>query len=143
MQYTIEIPDNLAWAVGAARMSNQAQMEGDNAVANSDAEFLQWVMGKEVARWAERAKPPVVIGNVPQSVTRRQARQALIMAGLFDQVQPAIDAIVDAQQRALMQSEWDDSQMFERNRPALITMATALGLSSAQVDDLFRAAAAL
>ncbi|MCA0214506.1 MAG: hypothetical protein LCH79_15180 [Proteobacteria bacterium] len=83
-------------------------------------------------------RPPV-----PQSVTRRQAKQALALNNLLHLVQPAIDAITDETQRTLMQIEWADSQEFHRNRPALIGLATALGLTSEQLDSLFVQAAAL
>ena len=75
--------------------------------------------------------------HVPRSVTRRQARQALLLSGKLAQVQPAIDSIPDPIQRGMVQIEWDDSQTFERNRPTLIALATAIGLDSAQVDNLF------
>ena len=81
--------------------------------------------------------------KVPQKVTRRQARQALLLAGLLASVQPAIDAIADATERGLMQIWWDDSLDFERSNSALITMATALGLDSAAIDSLFVTAATL
>ncbi|SFB73993.1 hypothetical protein SAMN05216344_102158 [Polaromonas sp. OV174] len=84
--------------------------------------------------------PPPVI---PAAVTRRQARQALLLAGLLADVQPAIDAIPDPVQRGLAQIEWDDSQMFERHRPLLIALATALGLDAAALDALFVTAEAL
>lgn len=74
---------------------------------------------------------------VPQAVTRRQAKQALLLAGLLHEVQPAIDAIADVTQRGLMQLEWDESLNFERNRPGLIQLAGALGLNSAALDQLF------
>lgn len=77
-------------------------------------------------------KPPI-----PQSVTRRQAKEALRQSGKLALVQPAIDAIADADERAKMQIEWDESQEFERNRPSLIAMATAIGLDSAGIDQLF------
>lgn len=80
---------------------------------------------------------------IPQQVTRRQARQALLLAGLLSSVQPKIDAIVDATERGLMQIWWDDSLDFERSNTALITMATALGLDSAAIDSLFVTAATL
>ena len=80
---------------------------------------------------------------VPASVTRRQAKQALLLNGLLANVQPAIDAIPDATQRAMIQIEWDDSQVFERDRPALIALGSALGLTSVQLDDLFIGAAQL
>lgn len=75
--------------------------------------------------------------SVPVSVTRRQAKQALLLNGLLANVQPAIDAIPDVAQRAMIQIEWDDSQVFERDRPALIALGSALGLTSVQLDDLF------
>ena len=81
--------------------------------------------------------------SVPASVTRRQAKQALLLNGLLANVQPAIDAIPDAAQRAMIQIEWDDSQVFERDRPALIALGSALGLTSVQLDDLFIGAAQL
>lgn len=74
---------------------------------------------------------------VPHSVTRRQARQALLLAGLLDSVDPAIAAIPDTTQRRLAQIEWQDSLEFERQRPLLISLATALGLDSAALDQLF------
>jgi len=85
------------------------------------------------------APPP----TIPQSVTRRQARQALLLAGKLGLVQPAIDAIPDATQRGLLQIEWDDAQEFDRNRPSLIAIGGAIGLDAAGIDALFVQAAAL
>lgn len=93
----------------------------------SEAEFLEMLSEAVLT-------VPVV---VPTSVTRRQARQALLLAGLLNKVQPAIDAIPDATQRALVQIEWDDSQVFERNRPVLVALGTALGMTSDSLDNLF------
>lgn len=99
------------------------------------------------AAWVSRAytapppAPPTI--SVPQQVTRRQARQALLLAGLLGSVQPAIDAIEDATQRGLAQIEWDDSQVFERQRPLLIALAAAIGLDSDDLDELFVTAATL
>lgn len=95
---------------------------------------------EEIAEIAARASAPP---PVPQQVTRRQARQALLLAGLLDDVQPAIDAIPDATQRALAQIEWDDSLEFLRNRPLVIQIGTALGLDDAGLDQLFIQAASL
>jgi len=100
---------------------------------SSEAAFL------ELAATAPLAPPP----TVPQWVTRRQARQALLLAGYLHAVQPAIDAIADPVQRALVQIEWDDSLHFERHRPALQALAAALGMSTHDLDLLFIAAAQL
>lgn len=76
-------------------------------------------------------------------VTRRQARQALVLAGLLDQVQPIIDAIADPMQRRLAQVAWDDSADFKRDDPFLLKVGVALSLTDQQIDDLFATAASL
>lgn len=81
-----------------------------------------------------------IVRRVPDKVTARQAVQALIAVGKLHLVQPAINAISDPQQRAMVQAEWDKSQDFERNRPTLIALATAIGLDTAALDALFIAA---
>lgn len=77
------------------------------------------------------------LATVPRTVTRRQARQALLLRGTLALVQPAIDAIHDATQRGLMQIEWDDSLSFDRDRPSLIAIGTAIGYDSDALDDIF------
>ncbi len=78
--------------------------------------------------------------RVPEKVTARQAVQSLISVNKLHLVQPAIDAIADPVQRAMVQAEWDKSQDFERSRPTLIALATAIGLDAAGLDALFIAA---
>jgi hypothetical protein len=104
---------------------------------------LDGVLGEMSQQEFERQQADELRARVPQRVTRRQARQALLLAGKLDQVQPAIDAIADPTQRGLAQIEWDDSQVFERRRPFLVQIGTALGLDDAALDQLFFAAAAL
>ena len=74
---------------------------------------------------------------IPQKLSRAQARGALILVGLIDQVQTAIDTIEDPLQRALLQNDWDNRQDFQRDYPQLLTIATALGLTDEQIDQLF------
>lgn len=87
--------------------------------------------------------PTLMALAVPQVVTRRQARQALLLAGRLQDVQPAIDAIADPVQRSMVQIEWDDSQEFQRTRPTLIALATAIGMTAQDLDNLFTQAAQL
>lgn len=75
--------------------------------------------------------------DVPQVLTRKQARQALILVGLFKNVKQAIDSIPDETQRLLVQVEWDDSDTYQRDNPTLMMLASALGLSSEALDQLF------
>jgi hypothetical protein len=101
------------------------------------AAIYEAAMAGDFGPIGEYVAPPPAHAQVPRSVTRRQARQALLLSGKLAQVQPAIDSIPDPIQRGMVQIEWDDSQTFERNRPALIALATAIGLDSAQIDNLF------
>ena len=106
-------------------------------------DFQFTVIGNAIIEDYVQPPPLPVVIPVPSKVTRRQARQALVLANKFDLVQIAINAIPDTTQRKLMQIEWDDSQEFEHNRPSLIAIGTAVGLTPEGVDDLFRTAATL
>ena len=83
--------------------------------------------------------PPVV----PQIISRAQAKAALILNGRIGSVQPAIDAIPDPLQKALVQNDWDERLNFERTNATLIALATGLGMTSDQLDQLFIAGATL
>ncbi|MDC8803954.1 hypothetical protein PRZ61_10950 [Halomonas pacifica] len=87
------------------------------------------------------SEPPWPPEPVPGSVTRRQGKQQLVVAGLLGQVQAAIDAIGDDTERQLVQVYYDDAETWERDHPQLLSLASALGLADGQVDDLFRQAA--
>ena len=84
--------------------------------------------------------PPVVI---PQSVTMRQARLALLGAGLLDDVAAAIAAIPDPVQRKAAEIEWEYAQTVDRNSPFTQQMAAGLNLTAEQLDALFTQAAGL
>ncbi len=96
-------------------------------------------------RWSagEFSKPPAPPPPVPQTVTSRQAIQALIKRGLDDDVDAALAAIADPVQRKLMRAEYDKSQVFERDRPLVIQIGAAIGLDAAGLDDLFSFASTL
>ena len=74
---------------------------------------------------------------IPESISKRQARQQLIIDGLYNNVQAIIDSIEDPTQRLLTQVFWEDSNTFERNHPMLIQFGTALGLTEAELDMMF------
>lgn len=100
-----------------------------------------WYQTWEVRDFTEEELEELRQAAIPDSVTRRQAKQQLVLAGLLDQVQPAIDAIEDDTERTLMQIYWDDSAFFEREHPQLVALGHGLGLSDVEMDDLFIAAA--
>lgn len=77
---------------------------------------------------------------IPQSVTRFQARAALSRAGLFTTVNSAMVAFPIDDERRLA---WEDAQEFRRTSPTMLQMASALGLTDAQLDELFTTAAGI
>jgi hypothetical protein len=81
---------------------------------------------------------------VPASVTARQIRLWLVRHGVsLAAVDAAIEAIPDAQAREECRVEWDYAPYVERTHPMLVPLASALGLTEAQVDDAFREAATI
>lgn len=90
--------------------------------------------GVELLPPSEPISPPV-----PQQVTMRQARLALLQAGLLVNVDAAIDSLASPD-REVARIEWDYSSMVERSRPLVSMIGTALGLDAAGIDDLFVAA---
>lgn len=80
---------------------------------------------------------------VPTIVTMRQARLALLQAGLLSQVEAAIAAIEDPVQRQAVQIEWEYATEVDVTHPWVQALTTALGLSEAQLDALFTLAATL
>ncbi|MEN6304152.1 MAG: hypothetical protein ABFD96_15580 [Armatimonadia bacterium] len=76
-------------------------------------------------------------------VTMRQARRALLDAGLLDQVDAAIAAIADATERRQAEIDWEYATTVERLWPWVQTLGAALELSEAQLDALFEQAATL
>jgi hypothetical protein len=76
-----------------------------------------------------------------ESVTKLQLKLALIDFGIMPStVLLAINQIEDVTTRETFLTLWSDASFFERNDQNLISMAVTLGLTSEQVDALFRLA---
>ena len=76
------------------------------------------------------------------SVTMRQARLALLGAGLLDDVDAAINAMPEPQ-RTAARITWDYSSTVERDNEVLVALAASLGLAESDLDNLFTTAASL
>lgn len=72
----------------------------------------------------------------PPSATPRQARLALLSAGLLDQVEIAVKDAGGATKIA-----WDYATIIYRDDPLIMSLSASLGLTDAQVDALFEQAA--
>lgn len=73
---------------------------------------------------------------VPAAVTMRQARLALLGAGLLDDIDAAINALPSPQKEAA-RIEWEYSQEVQRHNGFVSILAPSLGLTEAQIDTLF------
>ena len=86
---------------------------------------------EELLQQIEDAKPKVV--------TMRQARLALLQSGLLQTIQDAIANGTDDD----MKIEWEYATEVKRDWGSLVALTTALGMTSAELDDLFQLASTL
>lgn len=130
--------------IDAGRVVNHAEAEADYAAAQGWVPALDSRIGD---LWDGEAfvpappappHPPVV----PPSVTMRQARLALLGAGLLDDIDAAINALPSPQKEAA-RIEWEYSQEVHRHNGFVSVLAPLLGLTEAQTDALFLVAEGL
>lgn len=107
------------------------------------AEPLQWVecADEVTTEWTydgdfHAPVPPAPV--IPSVVTMRQARLALLQAGLLTQVDATI-----AQGGQADQITWEYAAEVDRNSALVVNMSVALGLSNQDLDNLFTLASTL
>lgn len=114
------------------RLSDDAFIPTDER--NRDyRDFLAWLAAGNTATAAPADEAPF-------SVSRFQARAALHLAGMLDQVE---SIMADPETDMLARLAWDDAIEFRRDSPTLVAMAAALSLTDEQLDQLFITAAGL
>lgn len=86
---------------------------------------------EELAEWRSTLK-----------VSMRQARLALLGAGLLSSVDTAIAALEEPN-KTLVSIEWEYAAVVDRTSPWMNDMRVALGITEEQLDDLFVVAATL
>tara|TARA_Y100001001_G_C7914243_1_gene276344 strand:- start:3 stop:536 length:534 start_codon:yes stop_codon:yes gene_type:complete len=84
--------------------------------------------------------PPI---SPPNAVTRRQFIQQLIHEGIDETVEQSLNAISDVTHRKIMKAWFQESQVFEIDRPELNQMIKELGFTEEFRDEFFRRAAKL
>ena len=72
----------------------------------------------------------------PKEVTMRQARLALLQAGLLDKVTAAI-ANMPSPKKEAAQIEWEYSNSLKRSQPLTVELGAVLGLDTDALDALF------
>ncbi len=93
----------------------------------------RWGAGK----WIVEPLPPP---PVPESVHPHHIRRALTAAGLRAQVEALIGSLPEGHP---MRDDWEYAPMIRRDSVGIEAVRMQLGLTRAQVDDVFRAAAAV
>ena len=81
--------------------------------------------------------------QVPDTVTMRQGRLALLAAGYLDSVTAAIDSIPDPEQKQAAKIEWEYATVIDRNSVLTKTIQHVIGMTDGEVDALFIKAATL
>lgn len=109
----------------------------DALCVESEEGGIGWVWDGENLTSPPSEPPPVV---VPAEVTMRQARLELLSAGKLSSVDAAIDAMPEPQ-RSAARIEWEYSSSVRRDNALILALGPALGMSEAQIDDWFVAAA--
>ena len=108
------------------------------AVDLVDEQWTQlWTVRDMTPEEIEAARPPV-----PQEVTMRQARLALLAIGKLGQVAPAIESLT-GDDRDKARIEWEFSSTVVRSRALVVLLGQALGLDDEALDQLFITAAGL
>lgn len=108
-----------------------------NPIVDSDKESILELCQNNFAALISGGSDDVA---VPYSVTRRQARQQLMLMGLLDDAELAIENITDPQTKSLVSIYWNDSTAFERSNQYINLLASSIGLTQEQLDEAFIAA---
>ncbi len=138
------------WDADGVYLASETVDERGPLPARSTPTAPPTLKGAQVAQWTgsgwealeERPAPPVPVAVIPESVTMRQCRIALLGAGLLDAVQSSIASMpgVDGERARI---DWEYALEVRRDWPLIAYMAGDLGLTDEQVDALFMTAATI
>ena len=98
---------------------------------------------EEVKAWIADGNTPEPMDipevQIPQVVTMRQARLALLQEGLLATIESAIQNGTDE----AMKIEWEYATEVRRDWDSLVTLTESLGMTSTELDSLFTLASIL
>jgi hypothetical protein len=117
---------------------NAGQMHEPGDILQIEGQWVQsWAVREAKLEELAAMKPPV-----PQEVTMRQARLALLGINKLEHVAPTIESLNGAD-RDIARIEWEFSSTVVRGRPLVTMLGQALGLDEDALDQLFITAAEL
>ena len=136
-------------AAGNTTGSYLQDLHPDHAARHIEATENQarnWVNLRVVnGRLESRPPPAPTPAPAPSAVTMRQARLALLGAGLLDAVESALNDMPEktpeqVAQKKAARIEWEYAQTVQRDKGLTVTLAASLGMKDEQIDALFIAA---
>ncbi|WP_342640953.1 hypothetical protein [Rhodoligotrophos ferricapiens] len=133
--------DDLTVALALIRAGEPVKIDPETGDVTEQWQAWRAAAGAVGAGIADRAAQiePVVDVPLPTTIiTNRQAKLALVHAGLLDQVNQLME-----NRPAAERIEWEYTSTVRRDHPLILQLAPALGLTEAEIDDLFRLAATL
>ncbi len=83
---------------------------------------------------------PAPIDPLTLPITRMQFKAILRINGLLDAVTAAIEAIPDANMKAVVLSKFEENDSYNRDDPLFATLGAALEISSDDIDAMWIAA---
>jgi len=153
MKYAITGPRGRILKVLDAPTDDTVEITDEQAVAVSSSEKSLFLIGGELKSDREafesrlspeqRAALEAAKNAVPKSMTAWQARAILEMEGLLTQVESAIAELDEGPVKIIIKSAWENNAEFKRDSLAIGGISKSIGLTSEQVDELFRKGASL
>lgn len=127
----------LLWSDDDLRAIGVYRVVADAVPAGKVVIGASLVLDGDIVRrvWTLQDAPPPPPPQVPGSVTRYQLKAALRDAGKLAAALAAVDGSNDATKLA-----WAEADRFKRSSTRLNNLATAIGMTQADLDDLFFAA---
>jgi len=116
---------------------NTVQRLQDGAFIPRDATNADWIAYTVWLDGGGVPQPSNDALSIPQSVSRYQARAALLAEGLLAQVEAYFSTLPES---SLAKLAWLEAPTVNRTSDALADAASALGLTEEQVDALFLSA---
>ena len=131
---------------GAKPVLSQAQVARVQAIYADDIALYESIA--EAGQEFDPAAPPVP-EPVPSPITAWQAKAGLAMTPyaeggtLLDAAEAALAAMPDGAEKIVVLSAWNNNANLERNSPTILSFGAALGMTSDDLDNLFRLGASL
>lgn len=135
---------------------NAHQLDADGVILNTIVvdsldvlpDLVDAAIGGSIGDIVDRVNNVVIPAQapapeVPQAVAMWQAREILIDEGLLDDVYAYFETIGDPKEKRKAISKFETSSRVYRNDPLVLYVIPLMGKSEADIDEMFRRAAAL